>query len=72
MRPIHVLAVLPLAAVLIGPFFLNRVTPYILGMPLLLGWLSLTLVFTSVIMGVIYYADNRNASARAHRAEDRQ
>ncbi|SOY74606.1 hypothetical protein CBM2633_P190010 [Cupriavidus taiwanensis] len=27
MRPIHLLALLPAAGVLIGPFFLNRVTP---------------------------------------------
>ncbi|SPA11562.1 protein of unknown function (plasmid) [Cupriavidus taiwanensis] len=27
MRPIHLLALLPAAGVLTGPFFLNRVTP---------------------------------------------
>lgn len=63
MRPIHALVLLPLAAVLVGPFFLNRVTPFILGMPFLLGWLALTLVVTSVVMACIYHADNRRQAA---------
>jgi len=66
MRPIHALALLPLAAVLVGPFFLNRVTPFILGMPFLLGWLALTLVLTSTVMALIYRADSRQSADGSH------
>jgi hypothetical protein len=59
MRPVHALAVLPLAAVVVGPFFFNRVTPFLLGMPFLLGWLSLTLVLTSIVMAIIFRSDTR-------------
>lgn len=57
MRPIHVLALLPICGVLIGPFVWNKVDPFILGMPFLLGWLSLMLVLSSVVMACIYVAD---------------
>ncbi|VVD97821.1 DUF3311 domain-containing protein [Pandoraea fibrosis] len=57
MRPVYLLALLPVLAVLVGPFFVNRVTPYILGMPFLLAWLSGALVMTSVVMAIIFYAD---------------
>lgn len=57
MRPIHILALVPIAAVLIGPLFLNRVFPFILGMPFLLGWLALSLVVTSIVMACIYHSD---------------
>jgi hypothetical protein len=51
MRPIHALAALPIASVLVGPLFLDRVTPFVLGRPFLLAWLSATLVMTSSLMG---------------------
>ncbi|TDF62639.1 DUF3311 domain-containing protein [Cupriavidus sp. L7L] len=71
MRPIHLLALLPTVGVLIGPFFLNRVTPLILGMPFLLGWLALNLVLTSVMMATIFHFDSktqadRGASGKEH------
>jgi len=64
MRPVHALALLPVAAVLIGPFFLNRVTPFLFGMPFLLGWLSMALVLTSIVMGIIFYSDKKFRAAR--------
>ncbi len=57
MRPIHLLALIPTLGVLVAPFFLNRVEPFLLGMPFLLGWLSLMLVLTSVVMACIYFVD---------------
>jgi len=47
--------------VLVGPFFLNRVTPFVLGMPFLLSWLTLSLVLTSIVMAIIYCSDRRRA-----------
>ena len=54
------LAALPFLGMLIGPFFLNRVQPLVLGMPLLLAWLVMWVVLTSAIMAVIYAFDPAN------------
>ena len=37
MHPMHWLAALPFLGLLIGPFFVNEVTPYVFGMPRLLA-----------------------------------
>jgi Protein of unknown function (DUF3311) len=42
----RVLAVLPFLGVLVGPLLLNRVTPLVLGLPLLLAWLLLWIAQT--------------------------
>ena len=54
------LALLPFLAMLIGPFFLNRVTPFILGMPFLLAWLVAWILLTAAIMAVIFKLDPTN------------
>lgn len=60
MRSIRWLAVIPFAALLVGPFFVNRVEPLVLGLPLLLVWIVAWIVLTSLIMAVIYFADPAN------------
>ncbi len=60
MSSIRLLALLPFLAVLVGPFFVNRVTPYIFGMPLLLAWLVAWILLTAAIMAVIFYFDPAN------------
>ncbi len=60
MRAVKWLALLPFLGILVGAAFFNDVTPFILGMPLLLAWLVLCVVMTSVIMGVIYLCDPAN------------
>ncbi len=60
MRAVHWLAALPFFAMLVGPFFLNRTTPYVLGMPLLLAWLVAWILLTSAIMAVIFRLDPEN------------
>jgi hypothetical protein len=57
MQIIKLLALVPLIAIIVGAIFLNRVTPYILGMPFLLFWLVLWTVLTSLVMWIIYAAD---------------
>ncbi len=47
MRMVRALAVLPFLAMLVGPFFINRVTPTILGMPFLLAWLVAWILLTA-------------------------
>jgi hypothetical protein len=51
------LAVLPAVGLLGGVSFANRVQPYVLGLPFLLAWIAGWVVLTSVILGVIYLAD---------------
>jgi hypothetical protein len=66
MRLIHALALLPFLGILGGVFFVNRVEPLVLGMPLLLAWIVLWIVLTSIIMAVIYRLDPSNRPAERH------
>ena len=54
------LAVVPFLALIVGPFFVNRATPLILGLPFLLAWIVAWILLTSLIMAVIYAADPAN------------
>ena len=58
MKPIHWLAVIPFIGMLIGPAVHNEVDPFILGMPFPLGWISVWVVLTAIIMAVILYAQS--------------
>ncbi len=60
MRHLRWLAALPFCGMLIGPFFLNRVEPLILGLPFLLAWLVFCVLATSAIMAIIYITDPKN------------
>ena len=60
MNMVRALALLPFVAMLVGPFFLNRVTPTILGMPFLLAWLVAWILITAAIMAVIFCFDPVN------------
>jgi Protein of unknown function (DUF3311) len=60
MRTIRALALLPFLALLVGPFFVNRVTPAIFGMPFLLAWIVAWIVITAAIMAVIFRFDPAN------------
>jgi hypothetical protein len=60
MRNLRWLAALPFVGVLVGPFFLNRVEPFVLGLPLLLAWLVACVIVTSAVMGLIYLTDPEN------------
>lgn len=62
MNAVRYLALIPVAAVMLGPFFANRVTPFLLGMPFLLTWMTLSLALTSVVMYIVYRFDPSNAA----------
>jgi hypothetical protein len=51
---------LPFLGILLGAVFLNRVTPLVFGLPLLLAWLLLWIVLTAAIMAVVYVTDPAN------------
>lgn len=67
MHHVRWLAALPFLGMLVGPFFLNRVEPHVLGLPLLLAWLLFCVILTSAIMGVIYITDPDNRTPESAR-----
>ncbi|KPU56769.1 DUF3311 domain-containing protein [Bacillus wiedmannii] len=60
MKKIHVLALIPVFCLVIGSVFANSVTPYVLGMPFLLFWVLLSVLITSLCMGLVYVFDPAN------------
>lgn len=60
MSSVRWLAIVPFIALIIGPFFFNRATPLVFGLPPLLAWIVAWLLLTSLIMGVIYALDPAN------------
>jgi hypothetical protein len=60
MRPVYWLAALPFLGLLGGIPFVNRVEPFVLGLPFILFWIVLWVALTSVIMWVIYSLDPAN------------
>ena len=64
-RPHHLLALIPAIGLLGGVPLLNRVEPYVLGLPFLLFWIVAWVVATSGIMAIIWLLDRRAAEPRA-------
>ena len=64
MRPVHLLAVIPFIGLLIGPVVHNRLRPFILGMPFPLGWITVWIVLTAIVMAVLYALDPANRTDR--------
>ena len=57
---LRVLAALPFIGILLGVPFVNRVEPLVLGMPLVLAWIVMWVVLSSIIMAIIYRLDSTN------------
>ena len=53
------LALIPVLAILVGPFFLNRTRPFVLGLPFLMFWVSAWAVIAALAMGGVYWLDPR-------------
>jgi hypothetical protein len=60
LKSLRWLSVLPFIGLLVGVFWANRVTPYVLGMPFLLFYCVLWVVLTSAIMAIVYNTDPAN------------
>lgn len=54
------LAVLPFIGMLVLIPWVNRTTPFVLGMPFLLFWVVVWVVLTSACLTVIYWTDPAN------------
>ncbi len=59
MRPHHLLALIPAAALLGAPFVANRVEPRILGLPFLLAWTVGAVLLTAATMALIHRVGRR-------------
>jgi pilus assembly protein TadC len=57
---IGLLAVIPFIGFLGGIPLVNKVNPYILGMPFFLFWIVMWVVITSGIMAIIFKLDPKN------------
>ncbi|MGH8114399.1 MAG: DUF3311 domain-containing protein [Rhodanobacteraceae bacterium] len=63
----------PFVGILVGVFFANRVTPFVLGLPFLLFWIVAWTVLTAILMAVVYKLDPRNRrDARAHSEKEQR
>ncbi|MFD0829794.1 DUF3311 domain-containing protein [Neobacillus sp. M.A.Huq-85] len=60
MKFINILAIIPFIGLLGGVPFVNKVNPYILGLPFFLFWILLWVVITSGIMAIIFKLDPKN------------
>ena len=60
MRNIRWIAIIPFLALIVGPFFVNRAAPLVLGLPVLLAWIVAWILLTSLIMAASYAADPAN------------
>jgi hypothetical protein len=65
MKFTHFLSFLPFIGMLGFLPLVNRVEPYVLGMPFILFWFVLWVVLTSATIGVIYVLDPANREGDA-------
>lgn len=57
---VRCLAAIPFVGILIGPVLHNQVHPLILDMPFPLGWITIWVILTAVIMAIVYAIDPAN------------
>ena len=60
MRLVYLLAALPFIGILVGTPLVNRVEPFVLGLPFILFWIVMWVVLSSVIMAIVYAVDPAN------------
>jgi hypothetical protein len=63
MKYVGLLAIIPFIGMFVGPIFHNSGTPFILGMPFILGWIVVWMLITSAVMAIIYWLDPVRYSA---------
>jgi hypothetical protein len=63
MKYIGLLAIIPFIGMFVGPVFHNSSTPFILGMPFILGWIVVWMIITSIVMAIIFWLDPIRLSA---------
>ncbi|MBF8378274.1 DUF3311 domain-containing protein [Alicyclobacillus mali] len=57
---IRALALIPVLCIFVGVVFANRTYPIVLGMPFLFFYMVVCIVFTSLVMAIVYACDPAN------------
>lgn len=65
------LGLAPFVGILGGVFFVNRATPYVLGMPFLLFWIVAWTVLAAILMFLVYRLDPQNRRVSSSRPPPR-
>ena len=60
MKILYVLILIPFIGILGFLPFVNRIEPYVLGMPFYMFWMAMWVVLTSAVLAVMYKLDPRN------------
>jgi hypothetical protein len=60
MKIVYILSLIPFIGILGFLPFVNRIEPYVLGIPFIMFWMAMWVVLTSVILGIMYKLDPRN------------
>lgn len=60
MKVIHLLSMIPFVGMLFFLPLVNRIEPFVLGMPFIVFWIVLWVVLTSVIMTIVFKLDPAN------------
>ena len=60
MKILYILTLVPFIGILGFLPFVNKVEPYVLGMPFYMFWMAMWVVLTSVTLAIMYKLDPRN------------
>jgi hypothetical protein len=60
MKILYIFSIIPFIGILGFLPLVNRVEPFILGMPFNMFWMVMWTVLTSIILGIMYKIDPRN------------
>ncbi|MDR7240099.1 DUF3311 domain-containing protein [Neobacillus drentensis] len=60
MKPFYFLAFIPVVAFLIGVPLVNRIKPFVLGLPFSMFWIVLWVILSSLILFILYRLDQHD------------
>ncbi|KAB2336287.1 DUF3311 domain-containing protein [Cytobacillus depressus] len=60
MKPLYFLAFIPVVGFLIGVPLMNRIEPYVLGLPFSMFWIVLCVLLSSLTIWVMYRLDQHD------------
>lgn len=60
MKKLYILTLVPFIGILGFLPFINKIEPYVLGMPFYMFWMAMWVVLTSVTLAIMYKLDPRN------------
>ncbi|MEH7438101.1 DUF3311 domain-containing protein [Neobacillus drentensis] len=60
MKPLYFLAFIPVVGFLIGVPIVNRIEPYVLGLPFSMFWIVLWVILSSLTIFILYRFDQHD------------